>query len=176
MAVHTVGSTTTPRHPSSYNLGIHRHPASAGLDRPHGGAAACIRTGASAAGNIEAGQVNTEARVERGPPRHADGGTAAKHFPARCHRCGFCSAGTQAQRSPTPSHLVPVWPVASVPPAPARSRAKHGRHRHSSTSPVPNRYTQTPTPGPAPHGVTLARRPGHGSTAPPSRPDMGPCK
>lgn len=133
MAVQAVGNTPTSRHPSSYNLGIHKHPASAGLDRPHGGAAACICTGASAAGNTEARQVNTQARVESAPPRHADGGTAAKHLPARCHRCGLCSAGTQAHRSPAPRisfRFVPSHRFRLRPPARGRSTADPDAAQH----------------------------------------------
>lgn len=73
------------------------------------------------------------ARGERTPPRHANGSTTAKHLPARCHRCGFCSAGTQAQRSPTPRisfRFVPSHRFRQRPPARGRSTADTDTAQH----------------------------------------------
>ncbi len=130
MAVQAVGSTPTSRHPSSYNLGIHRHPASACLDRPHGGAATCICTGASAAGNTEARQVNTQARVESAPS------------PARRRR----HHSEALACAPPPMRLLQRRHPGPTQPRPLASRSGLARRIGSASArPLAGEARQTPT-------------------------------
>lgn len=147
MAVQAVGSTPTSRHPSSYNLGIHRHPASAGLDRPHGGAATCICTGASAAGNTEARQVNTQARVESAP---LPGTQTAAPQRSTCLRAATDAAS--AAQAPRPNAALPL----------ASRSGLSRRIGSASARPLAGAARQTPTqlniPRPQPiHPDTNAR-------------------